>query len=52
MDFIDPFSVSKHCEVFLWAELSWRQKESTSLTLPVKFVLCQLLEKFRFYRHM
>ncbi len=28
MDFIDPFSVSKHCEVFLWAELSWRQKES------------------------
>ncbi len=21
---IDPFSVSKHCDVFLWAELSWR----------------------------
>ncbi len=25
---IDRFSVSKHCDVFLWAELSWRQKES------------------------
>ncbi len=23
---IDPFSVSKHCDVFLWAELSWRLK--------------------------
>ncbi len=27
-DLIDPFSVSKHCDVFLWAELRWRQKES------------------------
>ncbi len=26
--FIDPFSIIKHCDVFLWAELSWRQKES------------------------
>ncbi len=25
---LDPFSVSKYSDVFLWAELSWRQKES------------------------
>ncbi len=25
---IGPFSVSKHRDVFLWAELSWRQKDS------------------------
>ncbi len=26
--YIDPFSVSKHCDIFLWAELRWRQKDS------------------------
>ncbi len=29
IEVIDPFSVSKHCDIFLWAELSWRQKESS-----------------------
>ncbi len=22
-----PYSVSKHCDVFLWAELRWKQKD-------------------------
>jgi len=24
---IDPFTVGKHGDVFLWAELRWRQKD-------------------------
>ncbi len=37
---IDPFSVSKHCDVFLWAELRWWQKDplTVSLMLALKFV--------------
>ncbi len=38
--YIDPFSVSKHCDVFLWSGLRWRPKIplTTSTMLAVKFV--------------
>ncbi len=38
--FIDPFTVSKHCEVFLWAELSWRQKESPDRFTNASYEVC------------
>ncbi len=37
---IDPFSVSKHCDVFLWAELSWRQKDSTDHFTNASYEVC------------
>ncbi len=42
VDFINPFSVSKHSEVFLWAELSWRQKESPERFTNATGEVCSL----------
>ncbi len=37
---IDPFSVSKHCDDLLWAELSWRQKESPDRFTNASYEVC------------
>ncbi len=37
---IDPFSVSKYCDVFLWAELSWRQKDSPDRFTNTSYEVC------------
>ncbi len=37
---IGPFSVSKHCDVFLWAELSWRQKDSPDRFTNASYEVC------------
>ncbi len=37
---IDPFSVSKHCNVFLWVELRWRQKDSTDRFTNTSYEVC------------
>ncbi len=37
---IDPFSVSKHCDVFMWAELSWRQKDSSDHFTNASYKVC------------
>ncbi len=38
--FIDPFSVSKHCDIFLWAELRWWQKDSTDRFTNASYEVC------------
>ncbi len=40
---IYPFSVSKHCDLFLWAELGWRQKDPPDLNTNARY------EVFYFY---
>ncbi len=35
--YIDPFSVS---DIFLWAELSWRQKESPDRVINASCEVC------------
>ncbi len=45
---IDPFSVSKHCDVFLWGSLAGGRKSplTASLTLSVKFVRLFLFSNY------
>ncbi len=37
---IDPFSVSEHCDVYLWAELRWRQKDSPDRFTKASYEVC------------
>ncbi len=37
---IDSFSVSKHSDVFLWAELSWRLKDSSDRFTNASYEVC------------
>ncbi len=36
----NPFSVSKHCDIFLWAELRWRQKDSIDRFTNASYEVC------------
>ncbi len=37
---IDQFHVSKHCDVFLWAELRWWQKDPTDRFTNASYEVC------------
>ncbi len=34
------FSVSKHCDIFLWAELRWRQKDPPDRFTYASYEVC------------
>ncbi len=42
-DLIDPFSISKHGVVFLWAGLRWRQKDSPDRFTNASYEVCYLV---------